>query len=126
MRTPMMFAALMSLSLAACATNDLPTDGDALPGPTVSKTICPHGCSRDVQVILDNGEWFPTGQGSFVNSRSSIQGETACNALPQTGACAYACDQLGFVESLPIGTCAAIACKIEGGGDLVVGGCHDH
>jgi hypothetical protein len=123
MRNSMMLAAFISLSLAACATDDQTPDGTTLPGPTVSKTICPHGCSRDIQSLLDDGQWIPTGDGAFLKAHSNVQGVSACNSLPLTGQCAYACDQQGFVETLPLGTCAAIACKVDSY-DVVVGGCH--
>jgi predicted small secreted protein len=120
MRTSMMLA-LMSLSLAACATDD-GFEGDVLPGKTVSKAICPTGCDAEVETTLDNGEWIPVSGGAFVNARSAVQGTSACASLPTTGQCAYACDPIGFAETLPAGTCAAIRCEFPGG-ELVVGGC---
>lgn len=124
MRTSMMLATLMALSLAACADQDTTFEGDTLPGPTVQKVVCPNGCSPSIQNTLDNGEWIPVGAGSFVNALTTVQGVSACSSLPATGQCAFACDPTAFRETLPVGTCAAIRCEFPDGGEVVVGGCH--
>jgi hypothetical protein len=123
MRTSMILTAVLSLSLAACATDDT-YDGETLPGPTVSKVVCPQGCDDDIQTTLDNGEWIPVTDSAFVRSRSTLDdGAGICERLPATGQCAFACDTAGFIESLPPGTCAAVRCAFPDGGELVVGGC---
>ena len=124
MRTSMMLAALVSLSLGACATQDTVFEGEVLPGKTVQKVICPTGCSEDVQTTLENGEWAPLSKNSFVNLNTAVPGTSQCNADTQTGGCQYACDPAAFIESLPVGTCAALRCDFADGGEVVLGGCH--
>lgn len=124
MRTSMLFASSMILSLAACAENESSYEGAALPGPTVQKIICPTGCDKDVQHTLDHNAWIPLGGGAFARARTAVPGFSECGSLPPTGSCAYACDPDAFRETLRVGTCGAIRCDFPDGGEVVLGGCH--
>lgn len=125
MRTSLMLAALVSLSLAACADQDTTYEGEVLPGKTVQKTICPTGCSDDVQTSLENGEWAPLTKNSFINLHTAVPGTSQCHAESLTGGCQFACDPAKFIETLPVGTCAALRCDFADGGEVVLGGCHN-
>jgi hypothetical protein len=123
MRTPMMIAALMSLSLAACATDDTTYDGDVLPGPSVHKALCRTGCSPEVAGVLKDGDWIVVKPGTFARAESVQAGGNVCSSLPATGQCALACDPQKLVDTLPAGTCSAVHCALEAG-DVVFGGCN--
>jgi hypothetical protein len=94
-----------------------------LPGKTVQNTICPTGCPEYVQTALDNGEWAPLTRSSFINLNTAVQGTSQCDANTLSGGCQYACDPAKFIETIPVGTCAALRCDFPDGGEVVLGGC---
>ena len=125
MRTSMMLAALVSLSFAACV-DDTTYGGDALPGKTVQKAICPTGCSDDIESGIDGGEWAQLTENSFINlhTATAAQGTSRCNAEQLTGGCAFACEPSKFISSIPAGSCAALRCEFSDGTEIMMGGCN--
>lgn len=120
-----MFVALMSLSLAACATDDSTYGGDVLPGKTVQKALCPTGCNDDVNTTLTDTDWIQIGAGAYQRADTVVEGSASCQVpAGASGACAFACEPDKFAETIPLGTCAAVHCAFPNGPDVLVGGCH--
>lgn len=126
MRTQMLLAVL-GLSLAACTT-ETTYEGTILPGPTVSKTMCRTGCSG-LEGSIGDRDWIALGDGVYQSLPAPVADAdlTAvpdlCGQLPESGACALACDPVAFADTLPAGTCGAAQCSVAGG-DILVGACN--
>lgn len=121
MRTSILLAALC-LTFAACAT-DTETTG-SLPGPTVSKTLCPTGCSSDIEDTLGQDQWIQVADGAYLQERDLELADDPCAYLPADGVCANACTPEVLTAEIPAGTCAAFRCSLTNGGVLIAGGCN--
>lgn len=120
MRTMMLCTALLGLGLVACAAD---TENGQLGGRTVSKEMCPTGCSSTVeQALATNDVWDKIDDGVYV-THDDERIDDPCALLPSTGLCSQACNPDVMVRMLPAGQCMDISCNLSDRGVIVAGGC---